>query len=309
MAGSNKEKNFVSAVVYLGEEAQSAAPFLAMLTGHLGSRFEHYELVFVNDASRDGTPDAVRGFLQTLPQKPPVTMIHMSLKQGTELAMNAGLDMAIGDFIYEFDSMQMPYPPEYVGGAYDACLKGSDIVEVSPSQNRGVSSSLFYKLFNSASRSKYMLRTDAFRLLSRRAVNRVRSISATMPYRKAAYAACGLKMDTLVYEGNAGSIRDDLRLHRAVDSLALYTGVAYRASLGISAVMLALMLGAVVYTLVFFISGGRPVEGWTTTMLVVTGGFFGVFVILAIVLKYLSLLVDLVFKKQKYLVESVEKIT
>lgn len=43
-------------------------------------------------------------------------------------------------------------------------------------------------------------------------------------------------------------------------------------------------------------------------MLVLTLGFFGVFLILAIVLKYLSLLVDLVFRHQKYLVESVEKL-
>ena len=53
---------------------------------------------------------------------------------------------------------------------------------------------------------------------------------------------------------------------------------------------------------------GHPVEGWTTTMFVITVGFSGLFAVLTIVVKYLSLLVDLVFKQQKYLVESIEKL-
>ena len=43
-------------------------------------------------------------------------------------------------------------------------------------------------------------------------------------------------------------------------------------------------------------------------MLLLSGGFFGVFLVLTIVVKYLSLLVGLVFRRQKYLVESVEKL-
>ena len=43
-------------------------------------------------------------------------------------------------------------------------------------------------------------------------------------------------------------------------------------------------------------------------MFVLTLGFAGVFAILTVVIKYLSLLVDLMFKKQRYLIESIEKI-
>ncbi len=306
MAG--KEKNFVSAVVYLGNERAYAAPFLAALTGRLAARFDSYELGFVEDCCRDGTEAAVRDFLKTLPQAPPVTMVHMSLRQGTELAMNAGVDMAIGDFVYEFDTMEMPYPADLVDGAYDCCLAGNDIVSVSPAKNRNVSSGLFYRLFNANSHSKYKLHTDVFRLLSRRAINRVNGLSATRPYRKAAYAASGLKLETLYFDGAAKGRRGEPRFGPAVDSLALYTGLGYKISLIISGLMLALMLFAAGYILVINVIGVRPVDGWTTTMLLLAGGFFGVFVILAIVLKYLSLLVDLIFKKQRYLVESVEKI-
>jgi dolichol-phosphate mannosyltransferase len=307
---TGKEKNFISAVVYLGNERGCAQPFLAALTEKLGARFENYELVFVEDASRDGTEAEAKEFLRSMEKLPPVSMIHLSLQQGLEMAMNAGLDMAIGDFVYEFDTMRMPYPAKMIDEAYDTCLAGNDVVSVSPAKNRGVSSGLFYRMFNSASGSKYKLHTDSFRLLSRRAINRVHSISATLPYRKAADAASGVKLATLNYEGPSGQSTEQLRFSRAIDSLALYTGVWYKIALGISMLMLALMAVALVWVVVANVIMGQGIaSGWTTTMLLLTGGFFGIFLLLAMVLKYLSLLVDIVFKNQKYLIESVEKIT
>ena len=53
---------------------------------------------------------------------------------------------------------------------------------------------------------------------------------------------------------------------------------------------------------------GHPVAGWTTTMFVITVGFAGLFAVLTIAVKYLSLLLELTFKQQKYLVESIEKL-
>lgn len=306
---ADRDKNYVSAVVYIGDEKGCAAPFLKTLCGQLATRFEHYELVFVEDASRDGTEAEVRAFLEELESYPPVTMIHMSLKQGLEQAMNAGLDMAVGDFVYEFDSMKTPYPAEMILQAYDESLAGSDIVSVAPAKNRGLTANLFYRLFNRHSHSRYPLHTDAFRLVSRRGINRVHAISPSLPYRKAAYSASGLKMSTLTYDGAPSGATEHLRFTRAIDSLALYTDVASKFSMAIAVLMLVLMLAALVYTVVVYAGlVVSPVPGWTTTMLMLTGGFFGVFLLLAIVLKYLALLVDLIFRKQRYLVESVEKL-
>ncbi len=305
---ADKEKNYISAVVYLGEERMAARPFLEMLTGRLSQRFSQYELVFVNDSSRDGTAAAVAEFVAEMEAAPPVTMVNLSLKQGLELAMNAGLDIAVGDYLYEFDSMQMPYPPEMVDEAYDACVAGSDIVNVSPRGNRGAASSMFYRLFNRTSGSAYPLRTDAFRLVSRRAFNRVQAMATSVPYRKASYAASGMRMETLVYEGQAAATGEQLRFSRAVNSLILYTDVASRASFVIAAAMLLLMVASLVYVLVVVLGGQNPVAGWTTLMLLLTGGFFGVFLILAIVLKHLALVIEMLFRRQQYLVESIEKL-
>ena len=218
---------------------------------------------------------------------------------------HAGLDAAIGDYVYAFDTTDAPYPPELIFSAYQTALAGNDIVSVCPDMTSG-SSRLFYRVFNANSHSAYALRTDAFRLVTRRAVNRVHASSEHLPYRKAAYAASGLKMADLTFSGR---IVDKAagRFSLAADSLALYTDAGFKASVGIALVMMALALVELVYTLVVFCTG-HPVAGWTTTMFVLTVGFAGVFAVLAIVVKYLSHLVELIFKKQKYLIESVEKI-
>ena len=70
---------------------------------------------------------------------------------------------------------------------------------------------------------------------------------------------------------------------------------------------MSLALAELIYTLVIFATG-HPVEGWTTTMFVITVGFAGLFAVLTIVVKYLSLLLNLTFRQQKYLVESIEKL-
>ena len=300
---TNKEKNFISAVVYLHNDGVRAVKFFKMLTEQLDARFEQYELIAVDDACTDDTIPMLRDWAKDLDK--PLTFLHMSLFQRLEPCMNAGLDASIGDYVYEFDTTDVPYPADMIFAAYQTAMTGSDIVSVCPSRTSGTSR-LFYGVFNANSHSAYRLRTDAFRLVSRRAVNRVHASSEHLPYRKAAYAAFGLKMTDLTFEVRI-MYRGAGRLSLAADSLALYTDAGFKLSAGVTLVMMVLALAELVYTLVIFATG-HPIEGWTTMMFVLTLGFAGVFAVLAIIVKYLSLLVDLIFKKQKYLIESVEKI-
>lgn len=300
---TNKEKNFISAVVYLHNDGVRAVKFFKMLTEQLDAHFEQYELIAVDDACTDDTIPMLRDWAKDLDK--PLTFLHMSLFQRLEPCMNAGLDASIGDYVYEFDTTDVPYPADMIFAAYQTAMTGSDIVSVCPNRTSGTSR-LFYGVFNANSHSAYRLRTDAFRLVSRRAVNRVHASSEHLPYRKAAYAASGLKMTDLTFEGRILD-RSVGRLSLAADSLALYTDAGFKLSAGVTLVMMALALAELVYTLVIFATG-HPIEGWTTMMFVLTLGFAGVFAVLAIIVKYLSLLVDLIFKKQKYLIESVEKI-
>jgi dolichol-phosphate mannosyltransferase len=137
-------------------------------------------------------------------------------------------------------------------------------------------------------------------------------MNKTIPYRKAIYANCGLKIDTIHYKSNMKKSinRDDgdIRKNIAIESLILFTDIAYKAAIFMTFLMMIGILLVGIYT-VFVFASQQPVAGWTTTMLFLSVGFLGVFAILAVVIKYLSIIVDLTFKKQKYMIESIEKIT
>lgn len=302
----DKEKNFVSAVAYLGSDPSLVAPFLDMINEQLDAHFETYEIICVNDACRTAAEE-VKNY-QGARNNVPVTLVNMSVKQGVELCMNAGIDISIGDYIFEFDSLLTPYEPSLIFECYQKGQEGYDIVSACPKGVGKLSSRLFYNLFNASTRSEYKIATDSFHVLSRRAVNRLHAINPCMSYRKAAYASSGLKLANVSFEpkGNCTAPRE-YRAAQAIDALALYTNAAYRISFGISLAMLAVALFSVIYTVVIYCTG-KPIEGWTTTMLLLSACFFGVFLLFTFVIKYLSLIVDLVFRNQKYLVESVEKI-
>lgn len=310
---SNKEKNFISAVVYVQNCENEIKQFLEKLNEVLNKNFNKYEIICVNDASTDNSVNKINEFANNVSDSI-VTILNMSYYQGLELSMNAGVDLSIGDFVYEFDNIYMDYKMDIVVDVYKKSLEGFDIVSASPDKNKSISSKLFYKVFNKNANNMYELETETFRILSRRAINRVQSINKTIPYRKAVYANCGLKLSNIKYETiRKTSIIKDKRLKNqrkdlAVDSLILFTNVAYKISIFISILMMIVAIATGIYTLYIFICQ-NPISGWTTTMLLLSFSFFGIFTILTIIIKYLSIVIDLIFKKQKYIVESIEKIT
>jgi hypothetical protein len=308
----NKEKNFISVVVYIHNNQNEIENYLDKLNTLLFNRFEMYEIICVNDASKDKSIDRIKKF-STI-NSPIITIVNMSIYQGIELSMNAGVDLAIGDFVFEFDSLIIDYDLSLILDIYFKSLNGFDIVNACPDKIINRKSKLFYFIFNRYSKSYYKIRTDRFRLLSRRAINRVYSMSKTIPYRKALYASSGLKMESQFYQPiNFISQKYDIqnkenRREIAIDSLILLTDLAQKISITLSLILFAFTFIAGAYTLSIYLSSSKPIEGWTTTMLLLSGGFSGVFLILTIIIKYLTLLVDLVFKKQKYLIESIEKV-
>lgn len=318
-----KESKFVSVVVYLHNDGRHIAPFLDTALPMFKENFEKYEVICVNDASTDDSVEIWKAYFEnregdreeSLWSGSMINIIHMSYFQGLEASMNAGRDMAIGDFVYEFDDINPDYPPRLIREAYDRLLSGYDIVSASCKGKIKLTSKLFYLFYNMTSNSRNKIGQETFRVMSRRAINRVMSMGQYIPYRKAVYVNCGLKTDTIYYEsiGEMGrhkskSDRSE-RTSLAIDSFIYFTNVLEWLSLVMSGTFLVFTLGVVVYIVGSFFSADKPVEGWLSTMGFLSLGFFGVFSLLTIILKYLSVLLNLIFKHQRYLIEWVEKVS
>lgn len=309
----NKEKNFISAVVYVHNAEKYIEDFIKKLLGVLENNFEHLEIVCVNDCSVDNSVEAIKR-ASAMATTASVSIVNMSHYHGRELSMNAGVELTIGDFVYEFDNAFMDYDENLIMDVYHKVMEGYDIVNAIPKKKEKLSSRLFYKVFDRFTDESYKMHTESFRLLSRRVINRIYSMTKTIPYRKAIYASQGLSTEAIEYDVLPvdGSINDrqekNYRTGLAIDSLLLFTEVGYKFGLVMTVIMMLMSIFMVIYSIVVYLIA-VPVEGWTTTIMFFSMAFFGLFMILTIIIKYLQLLVDLVFKRTQYTYSSIEKVT
>lgn len=309
----SKEKNFVSAVIYVHNAENRIEEFLRTIIKVMEENFENSEIICVNDFSDDESVKVIKRVSQAA-SSTSVSILNMSYFYGLEIAMNAGVDLAIGDFVFEFDNMFLDFEEEKIMEIYYRSLQGYDVVSASSDQKEKFTSSLFYKVFDEFANFPYKMKTENFRILSRRLINRVNLMNKTVPYRKAIYANCGLKTDNIKYESIGGThivaekIEKSYRLDLAVDSLILFTEVGFRFSIAMTVLMMLVSAFMVVYSVMIYATS-NPVAGWTTTILFLSVVFFGLFGLLSVIIKYLQLLVNLVFKRKQYSFESVEKLT
>lgn len=308
-----KEKNFVSAVIYVHNAENRIESFLKTIIGVMENNFEKSEIICVNDYSNDESVSVIKEVSKTAVHTT-VSLLNMSYFHGLETAMNAGVDLSIGDFVFEFDSAVKDFDDAEIMKVYRKSLEGYDIVSASPERREKITSKIFYHIFERFTYISYKMYTERFRILSRRVINRINSMNKSIPYRKAVYANCGLKTLNVRYETISGilnshdNIERRYRIDLAVNTLILFTGVGYGFSVTMTAVMMFVAVFMALYSLVVYLMS-TPVEGWTTTILFMSFAFFGLFGILTIIIKYLQILVDLVFKRKKYSFESIEKLT
>lgn len=309
----SKEKNFASAVIYVHNAENRIEEFLKTIIHEMEDNFEHSEIICVNDYSDDDSLLKIKE-VSMIATTTSVSVVNMSYFHGLEMAINAGCDMAIGDFVFEFDNTNLDFNSEMIMKIYRHSLEGFDIVSASPDKKEKFTSRMFYTVFDKFADLSYKMSTESFRVLSRRVINRISSMNKTVPYRKAIYASSGLKTDNIKYQVISSNKTETDKKERnyrsslAIDSLILFTNVGYRFSMGMTFLMMLMSAIMIIYSVVTYATS-HPVAGWTTTVLFLSVAFLGLFGVLTVIIKYLQLLVDLVFKRKHYSFESIEKLT
>ena len=250
---NKKEKKFVSLVVYLHDVAPYLPYFLDTVLPVFEANFEQFEMVCVNDACADDTIEVLKEYIEKKQVNVMVNVVHMSFFQGLESAMNAGRDIAIGDFVYEFDDIFVDYEPELIMEVYRELLNGSDIVAASSKGKLRLTSKFFYFLYNKTSRGNGKIGPETFRIVSRRAINRIKSMGQHIPYRKAVYSNCGLKTATISYESKDVNARvknktvASERTSLALDSFIYFTNALERVSAVLCGIFLLVIVGVGIY--------------------------------------------------------------
>ena len=133
----------------------------------------NFELVFINDGSRDKTLDILRKFKE---EDSEVRIINFARNFGHQLAVTAGMDASNGDVVVLIDS-DLQDPPELIEKMIKLWLEGNDVVYATRTKRKGesffklVTAGAFYRVLNLLSDTSIPLDTGDFRLMDRAVVD------------------------------------------------------------------------------------------------------------------------------------------
>ena len=139
---------------------------------------ESFEIILVNDGSRDGTWTAIK---QICASDPNVVGVDLSRNHGHQLALTAGLSLCRGERILILDA-DLQDPPELLAEMFSLMDSGADVVYGKRTQRAGegwfklVTARLFYRLINRLTEVEIPEDTGDFRLISRRALDVLRDM-------------------------------------------------------------------------------------------------------------------------------------
>jgi dolichol-phosphate mannosyltransferase len=237
---------------------------------------DDYEMVLVNDGSRDGSWPILR---QLAAGDPHVVAVNLSRNHGHQLALTAGLDLSGGEHVLIIDA-DLQDPPELLPAMLDTMRsQQADVVYGVRKSRRGdtafkrATAHGFYRLLSRATEVEIPVDTGDFRLMSRRALDALLAMPEQARFIRGMVAWIGFKQVPLSYDREerfAGETKYPLKkmMRFAFDALTGFSSAPLKLA---SHVGLALSVGSIV--LILYIAyawlAGQNIQGWTSLMLVV----------------------------------------
>jgi glycosyltransferase involved in cell wall biosynthesis len=168
---------YLSVVLPIFNEQESLPLLIEELYPVCNSLNKNYEIIFVNDCSRDKTPE----ILNELSQKDPrIKVIHFSRNFGHQAALSAGMDASSGELVVTMDS-DLQHPPQMIPVFVKEAEAGADIVigeRVSNEQNSFIRERIgraIYKLLSITTGFEFKNASD-FVLYDRKVVDVIKGL-------------------------------------------------------------------------------------------------------------------------------------
>lgn len=303
-----KEKSFLSIIIYVYNQAEIISNKLLKLDHFLFNNFENYELIIVNNSSNDNTEKSLENIKQKI--KKSATIINLDKKQNIETAILAGTEFAIGDYILEIENLNAEFKPALILQLFKKCTSGFDLV-TAQTKNCERNSRIFYQLFNKVNNLKVNLNSEALLIITRRALNQALRSKEKNKYRKILYLNTGFPYTTIDYNSKTKiksnkTLKEKINL--AIEMFLLFSNVGLNFTFILSILFFIFSIVIGIYAMFIFFTYKQVISGWTTTMLFLSFGFSGIFLLIGILIKLLNLVLQETKDKPQYTIRSIKKI-
>jgi dolichol-phosphate mannosyltransferase len=309
--------SLISVVVPLYDEEGNVVELLARVSGILErivrGRGDDYEIVAIDDGSRDATLEALR---QAQAGQPRLVIVSLSRNFGHQIAATAGLETARGDAVILMDG-DLQDPPELIEAFLSKWREGNDVVYAKRTARRGESAfkvwtaRAFYRVIRRLTNVAIPLDTGDFRLMSRRVIDALAESRERHRFLRGLVSWVGFKQVGVEYERDArlsGKTKYPLSkmLRFAFDGIASFSEIPLRFAtvLGFAVSVFAFIYTAIVIVLKFI---GRNEPGYTSTMVAIL--FLGGVQLIGIGIlgEYVGRIYDQVKGRPLYLISSLER--
>lgn len=266
----------VSVVVPVCNEQAVLPELQRRLLAVLASAGVAYEIVYVDDGSTDDSVACIHALRE---EEPGTALLELSRNFGKEVAISAGLDCAQGDAVVVIDA-DLQDPPELITELLQEWQAGYDVVYAVRESREGeswlkvFSAYWFYRVMNRLSDVEIPADAGDYRLLSRRAVDALKTLHEKHRYMKGLYAWVGFPQKGVPYRREARAAgRGKWNYWRlwnfALEGITSFSAAPLKLAtyLGLLTSTLAFLYGAYILLRTLFL--GNPVPGYPSLMVII----------------------------------------
>ncbi len=297
---NQKEKIYASFVLYYDENTNLTSQQFNQLETWVVSYFDYYEIIIINNSSSNQNT-----FKQALnPSLKDTMVIDLGGKHLLDHALRAGIEFSKGDSVFIIADTYVSDLTTQLQSMYEKHKKGNDIVTLSSSYSK-LRHKLLLQLISKITHEPILLRHDLVYLISKRVVNyytqtKTHILPLTVLLQDSGYALYQVK-----YKTNKKVLlsKDEYTLY-----MMMFSDALTRVSFTLSMLCFTASILSVLYALGVHLFKKDIVEGWTTTFLLCSFGFSGIFMILSLIIRYLGLFGKEILDKPMYKTRQITKL-
>ena len=244
------------------------------LTKTLSEITDSYEMIFVNDCSKDQTLLRIKELAE---RDSHVKYLSFSRNFGHQIAVSAGLDFCTGEAVVIIDG-DLQDPPELISQMYERYKEGYKVVYAKRKTREGetwfkkATAKIFYRLLASMTSIDIPVDVGDFRLIDRVIVEHLRNMPEKSKYIRGQIAWIGYKQTFVEYHRDArlyGTTNYPLKkmLRFALDGITAFSDKPLKIASGLGIFAAIVSLLALVYALVSHFCFHATITGWTSLIL------------------------------------------
>lgn len=270
---------------------------------------EPYEIIFINDGSRDKTLEIISGLCES---DESVKLINFSRNFGHQPAITAGMDYSSGDAVIIIDA-DLQDPPEVMLSMIAEWKAGYDVIYGKRLKRQGetafkkLTAKAYYRLLKNMTSVDIPTDTGDFRLMDRKVVEALMILPERNRYVRGLVSWVGFKQKPVEYvreERFAGETKYPLKkmIKLALDGVTAFSYKPLKLATSIGFIM---SLASFVYLVVIIcqrLFTANTVEGWASTIAVVLFSQGIVLMMLGIIGEYIGRIFDEIKGRPIYIV-------